>query len=137
MPQRKATMKAVLWEGKPFHVAVKEVSRPQLEAPTEVVVRVTTAAVCGTEMHTYHGTLSGSDVPYILGHEAVGIITEAGAQVTKFKVGDRVVVPDGNFGAPTGGKSEVDDPVFLFGVGNLFGPNIGGCQGIFTWDPLC
>jgi threonine dehydrogenase-like Zn-dependent dehydrogenase len=117
-------MKAVLWEGKPYHMTVKDVPRPVIRSPTDVIVRVTTAAICGTDLHTYHGLFGGSDVPYSVGHEAMGIISEVGPEVQVYKVGDRVVVPDGVF-TMNGRQLEV----VAHGYGNLFGNDAGGCQG--------
>ena len=114
-----ATMKAVLWEGHPYHMVVRDVPRPQIQNSTDVLVRTTTAAICGTDLHTYHGILGGSDVPYQMGHEAVGIVEEVGAEVRNFKVGDRVIVPDGNFNPSN---------EFLYGIGNLLARDAGGCQ---------
>lgn len=122
-------MKSVIWEGKPFHMAVREVPKPIIQSPTDVLVRVTTAAICGTDLHTFHGIFGGSDTPYEMGHEAIGIIEEVGEHVTKHAVGDRVVVPDANENMPSGGKTEAQDPVISYGVGDIAGTDIGGCQG--------
>lgn len=119
-------MKAVIWSGKPYSMTVQDIPRPTVQAPTDVLVRVTMAAICGTDLHTYHGLFGGSDVPYPMGHEAIGIVVEAGSEVQNFKRGDRVVVPAGNFN-PT-----PDSPlVYGYGVGNLVPPTgeEGGCQG--------
>ncbi len=116
-----STMKAVVWEGKPFHMAVKDVPKPEIQSPTDAIVRITTAAICGTDLHTYHGIYGGSDVPYVMGHEAIGIICEVGDRVGTYKVGDRVIIPDG----AQISKTEIYAP----GQGNLFAPDIGGLQG--------
>ncbi|MGH2685690.1 MAG: alcohol dehydrogenase catalytic domain-containing protein, partial [Actinomycetota bacterium] len=83
-------MRAVVFEdiGK---VRVDDVDEPGLEADTDAVVRITTAAICGSDLHWYHGKapmLPGEQ----LGHEGVGIVEEAGSAVTRFSPGDRVVV---------------------------------------------
>lgn len=48
-------MKAAVWEGKPFHMTVKNWPVPRIRDPSDVVVRLTTAAICGTDLHDYHG----------------------------------------------------------------------------------
>ena len=120
-PLKQATMKAVVWEGTPYQMVVKYVPKPKIESPTEVLVCVTTAAICGSDLHTYHGKFGGSDVPYLMGHEAIGIIAEVGNEVKKFRVNDRVVIPDGSFSSA---------PTFSYGFGNVLVPDIGGCQGM-------
>ncbi len=87
------TMRAVMWEGNPSQVAVRDIPKPVIQIATDAIIQVTTAAICGTDLHIYHGVFGGSEVPYSLGHEAIGIITEVGSAVQRFKVGDRVVVP--------------------------------------------
>ena len=113
-------MKAVMWEGHPYQMVVRDVPKPQIKDSTDALVRITTAAICGSDLHTYHGILGGSDVPYIMGHEAVGIVVEVGTAVKQFKKGDRVVVPDGIFSG---------EGSFIFGTGNVLSPDQGGCQG--------
>lgn len=115
-------MKAVLWEGRPFEMVVREVPRPKIQTPRDVIVRVTTAAICGSDLHTFHGILGGDDVPYEMGHEAVGIVHEVGSEVISFKKGDRVVVPD---------LFQIGGQEFIYGGGDEISTNIGGCQGKF------
>lgn len=123
------TMRAVVWEGKPFEVAVRDVPKPRIQAPEDAIVRITTAAICGTDLHTYHGIFGSSVVPYTLGHEAVGVVVEVGSATETFKLGDRVVIPafpdEGHF---------VTEPTTIpalsfYGGGKDFG-NLGGCQGM-------
>lgn len=85
-------MKALTWQGKE-HVEIREVSEPTIMAPTDAIVRVTSTAICGSDLHLY-GVLA----PYlrpgdILGHEFMGIVEEVGAEVGHLAKGDRVVVP--------------------------------------------
>lgn len=84
------SMQAVEWEGKPFHITVKDVARPKIQHPLDAVVRLTTAAICGTDIHTFHGRLINT--PVTLGHEMIGVIDQVGAGVTTLKAGDRVIV---------------------------------------------
>ncbi|KFX88847.1 hypothetical protein V490_07377 [Pseudogymnoascus sp. VKM F-3557] len=81
-PSEKLTMKAVIWEGKPYETVVREVPRPTIESPTDIIVRVTTAAICGSDLHNYHGLLGGSDVPFSMGHEAIGIVDQEAAKAS-------------------------------------------------------
>ncbi|KAK2812616.1 hypothetical protein FQN50_001260 [Emmonsiellopsis sp. PD_5] len=85
-------MKGVTWEGKTFEVAVKHHPKPKIEDPLDVIIRTTISAICGTDLHTYHGGMGSSDAPWIIGHEGVGIIEEVGAGVHSLKCGDKVVV---------------------------------------------
>ncbi|EPE32164.1 NAD(P)-binding Rossmann-fold containing protein [Glarea lozoyensis ATCC 20868] len=89
-----ATMRAVVWSGIPFNVTVQNVPVPTIQAATDARVRITAAAICGTDMHTYHGTYGSDSAPWIMGHEAVGIIESIGSAVQNIQVGDHVVIPD-------------------------------------------
>jgi threonine dehydrogenase-like Zn-dependent dehydrogenase len=76
-----------------MNVAVTDVPDPKIEAPTDAVIKVTSTAICGSDLHLY-GVLG----PYlkpgdVLGHEAMGVVEEVGAEVTHISPGDRVVVP--------------------------------------------
>ena len=133
----KKTMRAVMWEGKPFNVAVRDIPKAKLQEPEDVVVRVTTAAICGSDLHIYHGILGSDEVPFPIGHEAVGIIVEAGSAVEHFKVGDRVVIP----GIPDQDTLPVEPKLLptdlaLYGSGKLFG-DLGGCQGTLSSVVSC
>ncbi|CAN0408303.1 unnamed protein product, partial [Phaeothamnion confervicola] len=66
---------------------------PEIINPKDAVVRVTTTAICGSDLHIYHGFIPGMMAGDILGHEFMGEVVEVGRDVTKLKVGDRVVVP--------------------------------------------
>jgi threonine dehydrogenase-like Zn-dependent dehydrogenase len=85
-------MKAVVWHdvGK---ISVDEVPMPTIQDPADAIVRITTSAICGTDLHFIRGTVPGMRPGTILGHEAVGVIEELGPQVRDFTVGDRVVIP--------------------------------------------
>jgi 2-desacetyl-2-hydroxyethyl bacteriochlorophyllide A dehydrogenase len=91
-------MKAVTFEG-PFQVAVKDVPEPRIEQPTDVVIKVTTAAICGSDLHVYNGRMPFPFTGWVLGHEYVGIVQEVGEGVTNLRPGDRVV---GSFVASCG-----------------------------------
>ena len=85
-------MKALTWHGK-RDVRVEEVPDPRIQEPTDAVIKVTSTAICGSDLHLYEPLgpfLSKGDV---LGHETMGIVEAVGADVTHIKPGDRVVIP--------------------------------------------
>lgn len=84
-------MKAVEWEGKPFSVTVKSVPIPTIKNKTDAIIRVTSAGICGSDLHYFHGRNNAS-VPLTLGHEIVGIVDSIGSDVSLLNVGDRVIV---------------------------------------------
>jgi threonine dehydrogenase-like Zn-dependent dehydrogenase len=85
-------MKAVAWHGK-RDVRVDTVPDPTIQEPTDVVIRVTSSGICGSDLHLYEvlGPFMGEGD--ILGHEPMGIVEEVGGEVTELSAGDRVVVP--------------------------------------------
>jgi threonine dehydrogenase-like Zn-dependent dehydrogenase len=85
-------MKAVVFHGI-GDIRLDEVDEPQIEQPTDAVVRLSASAICGTDLHMIRGTMPGMRPGTILGHEGVGFIEELGEDVRNFKVGDRVVIP--------------------------------------------
>ena len=85
-------MRALTWQGNE-KVEVTDVPDPRIQEANDVIIRVTSTAICGSDLHLY-GVLG----PYlkpgdVLGHEAMGIVEEAGAEITRLAVGDRVVIP--------------------------------------------
>jgi glutathione-independent formaldehyde dehydrogenase len=84
-------MKAVVYEGI-RQVGVHEVEDAVLEDPADVVVRVTSSAICGTDLHMYDGR-TGAEPGMVIGHEPLGVVERAGDAVTLVKPGDRVVIP--------------------------------------------
>ncbi|HZE04867.1 MAG TPA: glutathione-independent formaldehyde dehydrogenase [Solirubrobacteraceae bacterium] len=84
-------MKAVVYK-EPYKVAVEEVEDPRIEDPNDVLVRITTAAICGSDLHMYEGR-TGAEPGIVLGHENMGIVEEVGPGVARVKKGDRVVMP--------------------------------------------
>jgi alcohol dehydrogenase len=85
-------MKALVYHG-PGQKAWEEVPDARLQEPTDVVVRVDTTTICGTDLHILGGDVAAVTDGRILGHEAVGTVTEVGDAVRGFSVGDRVLVP--------------------------------------------
>lgn len=84
-------MKAVV-----FHdvsdIRLDEVDEPRIKDPTDAIVRLTSSAICGTDLHFVRGSFEGMDKGTILGHEGVGVVEEVGDQVRNFRAGDRVVI---------------------------------------------
>ena len=85
-------MKALVYHG-PGNKAWEEVPDPQIQQPTDVIVRVDTTTICGTDLHILEGDVPAVEEGRVLGHEAVGTITEVGEAVSSFSVGDRILVP--------------------------------------------
>ncbi|MEU1888146.1 zinc-dependent alcohol dehydrogenase [Micromonospora sp. WMMD987] len=85
-------MKALTWHGT-RDVRVDEVPDPRIEAPTDAIVRITSTAICGSDLHLYEVLGPYLKPGDILGHEPMGIVEEVGSGVTRLKPGDRVVVP--------------------------------------------
>ena len=85
-------MKALTWHGR-RDVRVDDVPDPRIECPTDAVIRVTTTAICGSDLHLYEVLGPFLDEGDVLGHEPMGIVEEVGSAVTHIKAGDRVVIP--------------------------------------------
>jgi threonine dehydrogenase-like Zn-dependent dehydrogenase len=131
-------MKAVAWHGK-RDVRVDEVPDPRIEEPTDAIIRVTSTAICGSDLHLYEVLGPFMSEGDVLGHEPMGIVEEVGSAVTKIVPGDRVVVP---FNISCGGCWMCDRQLFaqcettqvrehekgaaLFGYTKLYGQVPGG-----------
>jgi threonine dehydrogenase-like Zn-dependent dehydrogenase len=85
-------MKAVTFHGR-RDVRVDTVPDPRIEEPTDAVVRITSTAICGSDLHLYEVLGMFIDEGDILGHEPMGIVEEVGPEVTHIRAGDRVVIP--------------------------------------------
>ena len=83
-------MKALTWHGK-RDVRIDRVPDPAIQEPTDVVVRVDTTTICGTDLHILKGDVPTVTPGRILGHEAVGTVVEVGDAVTHVQPGDRVL----------------------------------------------
>jgi alcohol dehydrogenase len=84
-------MKALVYHG-PGQKAWEDVPDPQILQPTDVIVRIDTTTICGTDLHILKGDVPSVAEGRILGHEGVGTITEIGSAVANFAVGDRVLI---------------------------------------------
>ena len=85
-------MRAVCWYGK-HDVRVMDVPDPKILNPRDAIIRVTSTAICGSDLHLFNGYIPTMEKGDILGHEFMGEVVDVGQQVTNLKIGDRVVVP--------------------------------------------
>jgi threonine dehydrogenase-like Zn-dependent dehydrogenase len=85
-------MRANCWHGKK-EVAIEEVPDPRILNPRDAIIRITSTAICGSDLHLYNGYVPSMLQGDILGHEFMGEVAEVGSEVKNLKVGDRVVVP--------------------------------------------
>ena len=131
-------MKAVTWHGK-RDVRVDEVPDPRIEQPTDAIVRITSTAICGSDLHLYEVLGPFLDEGDVLGHEPMGVVEEVGPEVTQIAPGDRVVIPfniacghcwmcEHQFFAQceTTQVREQDTGAALFGYTKLYGQVPGG-----------
>ncbi|MFP5282109.1 MAG: alcohol dehydrogenase catalytic domain-containing protein, partial [Actinomycetes bacterium] len=87
-------MRAVTWQG-PRRIEVRDVPDPHISAPTDAIVRLTSTAICGSDLHLYEVLAPYLSEGDVLGHEGMGIVEEVGSGVTHVAPGDRVVIPFG------------------------------------------
>lgn len=138
-------MRALVWHGK-HSVSVDNVPDPKILEPTDAIIRITSTAICGSDLHLYDGYMMGMEDGDILGHEPMGMVEEVGRAVTRLKKGDRVVVPfniscghcffcrkklfscceNTNPDAPKAAKLMGHAPAGLFGYSHLTGGYPGG-----------
>ena len=91
-------MKAATFQG-PFKVVVEDVPDPKIQEPNDVILKVTTAGICGSDVHAYDGRMNIPATGWSMGHEYIGEVVETGSGITNFKPGDRAV---GSFVASCG-----------------------------------
>ncbi|AIE86192.1 zinc-dependent alcohol dehydrogenase [Fimbriimonas ginsengisoli] len=138
-------MKAVCWNGK-YDVRVETVPDPRLINPRDAIIKVTTTAICGSDLHLYDGIIPTMMPGDILGHEFMGEVVEVGAGVKNLQKGDRVVVPfaiacgncffcqrkqfslcdNSNPNSAMTAKVYGDSPSGLFGYSHMMGGYDGG-----------
>ena len=140
-------MKALTYQGRK-DVRVETVPDPRIEASDDLVLRVTATAICGSDLHLYHGKIPDTHDGDILGHEFMGIVEEVGPQVTAVAVGDRVVIPfviacgqcffcerelyaacettNTSHGSLLKQRTRIRPPAALFGYSHLYGGVPGG-----------
>ncbi|WP_455540120.1 zinc-dependent alcohol dehydrogenase [Terrisporobacter sp.] len=85
-------MKAIVYDGIK-NVNVKDVADPKIEKNDDIIIKVTSTAICGSDLHLIHGMIPNLRKNSVLGHETMGIVEEIGSDVIKVKKGDRVIVP--------------------------------------------
>ncbi|WP_101951371.1 zinc-dependent alcohol dehydrogenase [Mycobacterium sp. 3519A] len=85
-------MRAMVYRG-PYKVRVEEKAPPKIEHPNDAIVRVQRAAICGSDLHLYHGMMPDTRVGMTFGHEFIGVVEEVGPSVQNLNRGDRVMVP--------------------------------------------
>ena len=124
-------MKAVVFK-EIGQLALEEVPKPQLQENSDVIVRVTISAICGSDIHIKHGLVPGVAPGTIMGHEFVGVIDQTGSDVTRFKPGDRVAVPAavwcGICPACRRGEVQYCSNGGVWGGGELFNMKLSGVQ---------
>jgi threonine dehydrogenase-like Zn-dependent dehydrogenase len=138
-------MRAVCWHGV-GEVRVEQVPDPSLLNPRDAIVRVTSTAICGSDLHLYDGYIPTMFRGDILGHEFMGEVVEVGPGVTNLSIGDRVVVPfpiacggcffcerqlfslceNSNPNAPLAEKMWGHSPAGIFGYSHMLGGYAGG-----------
>lgn len=131
-------MKAVVLRGN-NELEVADVPEPELKQLDDVLVRVTAAAICGSDVHIKHGQLPGIPPGTIMGHEFVGEVQEAGPGVRRFKPGDRVSVPAavwcGTCSSCRRGEVQYCQNGGVWGGGEIFGKGLQGAQTSFVRVP--
>src|SRR3954470_12494002 len=85
-------MRAMTYRG-PYKIRAATKPDPVIEHPNDAIVRVTRSAICGSDLHLYHGLVPDTRVGQTFGHEFVGVVEEVGPNVDNLKAGDKVMVP--------------------------------------------
>jgi len=138
-------MKALCWYGA-HDVRVKQVPDPTILKQSDIVIKVTLAAICGSDLHIYDGYIPSMQKGDILGHETMGEVVAVGKDVKNHKIGDRVIIPftiscghcffcekelwslcdNSNPNAGMAEEMYGQSPAGLFGYSHLFGGYAGG-----------
>ncbi|CAI7577381.1 unnamed protein product [Penicillium bialowiezense] len=124
------TMRAVVWQGNAYNVAVVDLPKPTIINQSDAIIRMSRAAICGSDLHIYRGTNEGQPAPFGLGHEGVGYVSEVGTGVGSLQVGDPVIVP---FTVDEGHLHTDLTSSMYAGYGN--GGDIGGTQAEYLRVP--
>jgi threonine dehydrogenase-like Zn-dependent dehydrogenase len=133
--EKERTMKALCWHS-PKDIRCDEVPEPKIEHPRDAIIKVTSCAICGSDLHLYDGYMPGMESGDVMGHEFMGEVVEVGADSKQaLKVGDRVVIPftiicgecdqcqRGNFSVceRSNRNKDVADKMFGHATAGLFG----------------
>ena len=131
-------MRAVIYTG-PGEVALADVATPTLIEPTDAIVKVTLAGICGTDLHVVRGDFPGIEPGTVVGHEFVGEVIEAGRDVKRVRQGDKVMASDFTAcGHCTWCERRTHwhcKQRSFFGTGVSFGPALAGAQAEFVLVP--
>lgn len=131
-------MRAVVYRG-PGEIRLEEVPAPAIHDPEDAVVRVTTSSICGSDLHVLHGLMPRMETGSIIGHEFTGVVHAVGPDVTRVKLGDRVVgtaaVWCGRCRACLRGLVMVCERGAIYGSGPLFG-DLQGAQADYVRVPF-
>lgn len=131
-------MRALIYTG-PGDVALADVPNPAIAAPTDAIVKVTLAGICGTDLHLVRGDFRGIEPGAVVGHEFVGEIVETGSAVRRLREGDRVMSSDftacGHCNWCDRGDHWHCRERAFFGTGTSFGPALPGAQAEFVRVP--
>jgi S-(hydroxymethyl)glutathione dehydrogenase / alcohol dehydrogenase len=85
-------MKAVTYQGIK-NVEVREVKDPSIKNSDDIIVKITSSAICGSDLHLIHGMIPNTPTDFVIGHEPMGVVEEVGPDVKNLKKGDRVIIP--------------------------------------------
>ena len=124
-------MRAMVYRG-PFEITVEDKPEPEILHPNDAIVRVTRAAVCGSDIHLYHGLMPDLRVGSTFGHEFVGVVEEVGSEVDNLTAGDKVLVP---FNIYCGSCFFCSRG--LFGNCHNVNPNATAAGGIYGYSHTC
>lgn len=127
-------MKALIWQGKK-DIRYESVPDPRIEHPRDAIIKVSTCAICGSDLHLFDGFMPGMKSGDVMGHEFMGEVVEVGGENSALRIGERVVVPftiicgecdqcrRGNFSVCERSNRNKDDAEKLFGhtTAGLFG----------------
>ncbi len=138
-------MKALCWHGT-GDVRIDTVPDPKIQEPTDIIIKVTSSGICGSDLHLFDGFMPTMEAGDVLGHEPMGEVVEVGKGVQKLKKGDRVVIPftiscgscwfcqqqmfslcdTSNPNAEIARKAMGQSPAGLFGYSHMLGGFAGG-----------
>ncbi|MDQ4101773.1 MAG: alcohol dehydrogenase catalytic domain-containing protein, partial [Thermoproteota archaeon] len=129
-------MKALVYHA-PMDVRVDDKPKPSIQDPEDIILKVTSSAICGSDLHLFHGTMKSMEPGQTLGHEFTGVVEEAGDKVTEVEKGDRVVIPfnihcgkcwfcRNNFWSQCDRANPMNEIGGMFGYGQITGGYDGG-----------
>ena len=131
-------MKAIVLQ-EDHQLVLTDVPAPKILDPGDVIVNVTVAAICGSDVHAKHGLIPGIGPGTVIGHEFVGCVAQTGAAVKRFKVGDRVAAPAATWcgNCPACRRSQVQYCLNggIWGGGEILGKGLPGAQTEFIRIP--